>query len=486
MRVSDLLEDPQRRIEIRVAGPPGALARPITWCAPTESIDPSPFLTPGAVMLTSGMALNVTDVRIWDAYVERLANVPIAALAFGLGPAHATLPEGLVVACRNHGVPLLVVPDEVPFVLVQRDVQDRLSAERYEALRRGSELADDCTRIAADQGTMQDVLHRISEAAGARVSIQDSTGATLLWAGDEGGFAARTEFTLPGNNRDRFRLVVEETVAQPAIRTLLAPVAAVVSMQLSTTLGSAGVAHSRNAGRLTEAVYGNDAVPTAELIALARDAELEPHQRTGVVVLQAEAGMSTTYLRSVSWRARVILAGEFSSMRFVEEPDLSTILLQSEALDPDHLVTSARAAVGPARSVSAVVATAENAAALGLVLRMCRRALGEAGVRAAPSLDFDAVIDTLRHPRRDQSGPAPGRAPVALRRPHAAHHARGLPAPQRRDARDLRGAVHPPQHARLPPQADPGTSRARPAGRPRPRYTAHGAAARVTRRSCLC
>ncbi|MFI5614181.1 PucR family transcriptional regulator [Amycolatopsis sp. NPDC051903] len=398
MRVADLLEDPERRIEIRVEGPPGALARPITWCAPTESIDPSPFLTPGALMLTSGMALNVTDVRIWDAYVERLANVPIAALAFGLGPAHATLPEGLVVACGNRGVPLLVIPDQVPFVLVQREVQDRLSAERYEALRRGSELADDCTRIAADQGTMQDVLHRISEVVGARVSIQDSTGATLLAAGGEGSLAARTEFTLPGSNRDRFRLVVEETDAQTTIRTLLAPVAAVVSMQLSTTLGSAGVAHSRNAGRLTEAVYGNDAVPTAELIALARDAELEPYQRTGVVVLQAEAGMSTTYLRSVSWRARVVLAGEYSAMRFVEEPDLSTILLQSESLDPAQLPSAARAAVGQARSVSAVVATAENAAELGLVLRMCRRALGPSGVHAAPRLDFDAVVDTLRHP----------------------------------------------------------------------------------------
>nr|WP_042178253.1 PucR family transcriptional regulator [Kibdelosporangium sp. MJ126-NF4]CEL13072.1 regulatory protein [Kibdelosporangium sp. MJ126-NF4] len=398
MRVADMRDDPQLQVEFRVTGAPGALERPITWCAPTESIDPSPFLTPGALMLTSGMALNVTDARIWDAYVERLAKIPIAALAFGLGPAHATLPAGLVTACENHAVPLLVIPAEVPFVLVQRDVQDRLSAERYEALRRGSELADDCSRIAVEQGTIQDVLHRISEVADARVSIQDSTGTTLLSAGGDGAFPARTEFTMPGGERDRFRLVVEKADTRPTIDTLLAPVAAVVSMQLSTMFGSTGTAHSRNAGRLTAAIYGNDSIPADELIALARDAELEPHQRTGIVVLQPGAGMSTTSLRSVSWRARVMLAGEFPVVRYVEEPDLSTILLQSEALDQDRLMAAARAAVGRARSISVIVSTAENATELGLTLRTARRALGEPGIHPAPQLNFDTVVDTLRHP----------------------------------------------------------------------------------------
>lgn len=398
MRVVDMLDDPELRLEVRVSGTPSVLGRPITWCAPTESIDPSPFLTPGTLMLTSGMALNVTDVRIWDAYVERLATVPVSALAFGLGPAHATLPEGLVTACENHGVPLLVIPAEVPFVLVQRDVQDRLSTERYEVVRHGSELADDCTRIAANQGTLQDVLHRISTAVSARVSVEDSTGATLLSAGPDGAFPARTEFTMPGSDRTRFRLVIQEKDTSPMIGTLVAPVAAVVSMQLSATLGSGAVAHSRNAGRITEAVYGHDSVPTDELIALARDAELNPYQRTGVVVMRAGPEMSTTYLRSVSWRVRVMLAGEFAVMRYVEEPDLSTILLQSETLDQDRLVAATTTAVGPARSISAVVAVAENAAELGLTLRVARRSLGDSGVRAAPELNFDTVMDTLRHP----------------------------------------------------------------------------------------
>jgi purine catabolism regulator len=398
MLVSDLAAVPEHGITIRVPGAEDALGRPITWCAPTESIDPGPFLTPGTLMLTSGMALNVTDHRIWDAYVERLARVPVAALAFGIGLVHRTMPPGLVAACAAYGVPLLEIPAQVPFISVLRDAQDKLAAERYEAVRRGSELADSCTRIAASGGTLQDVLHQIASDVRARVSIADSTGATLVTAGEAGARAGRTEFTLPGSDRNRFRLVIEEAAPSPDIRLLLGPVAAVVSMQLSTTLGSAATAHSRNAGRLTETIYGTAAIPTEDLVQLARDSDLEPYQRIGVLLIEGTATATTTYLRSVAWRARVVLAGEFPVMRYVDGPELSTLLVQGGDIDAARLAASARPAIGPAEAISAVVAVAENAAELGLTLRLARRTLGEPGVRQAPALNFGAVVDILSHP----------------------------------------------------------------------------------------
>lgn len=396
--VSELAEATELGITVRVPGAEGALRRRISWCAPTESIDPGPFLTPGTVMLTSGMALNVTDARIWDAYVERLARVPIAALAFGLGPAHREMPAGLITACERHGVPLLEIPPRVPFVSVLRDAQDKLAAERYRAVQRGAELADECTRLAANGGTLQDVLHQISTDVGARVLLQDSTGATLVAAGPTGAYPERTEFTLPGSEKNRFRLVVEEPAVAPNIRMLLGPVAAVVSMQLSTTLGSSAVAHSHNTGRLAEAIYGTASIPTEELVRLTRETELEPYQPIGVVVIEATAGGTTTYLRSVAWRARVMLAGEFPHMRYVDGPELSTILVQGGALSDGRLVEATQAAIGTAGAVSAVVAVAENAAELGLTLRLTRRTLGAPGVSRAPALNFDAVVDTLNHP----------------------------------------------------------------------------------------
>ncbi|MGH3273847.1 MAG: PucR family transcriptional regulator, partial [Streptosporangiaceae bacterium] len=65
-----------------------------------------------------------------------------------------------------------------------------------------------------------------------------------------------------------------------------------------------------------------------------------------------------------------------------------------------RLTDAARSAIGPAGSgVCVVAAAAENAAELGLTLRLARRTLGgQAGVRPAPVLNFDAVADTLSHP----------------------------------------------------------------------------------------
>lgn len=399
MLVSDLAGTPELGITVRVPGADGALRRRITWCAPTESIDPGPFLTPNAVMITCGMALNVYDSRIWDAYVERLARVPVAALAFGIGPAHREMPAGLVDACEHHGVPLLEIPADVPFVSVLRDAQDKLAAERYEAVRHGAELADACTRIAANGGTLADVLHRIASGLGARVALADSTGATLVTAGAGPDGGPCTDLSLPGSDTNRFRLLVTgpDDTSSSNLRLLLGPVAAVVSMQLSTTLGSAAVASSHNAARLTEAIYTTAAIPTGELIRLARDSELEPYQRIGIVVIAATGDATTTYLRSVAWRARVMLGGEYPHMRYVDGPDLCTILVQGDEITPDGLEESARAA-GQAGPVSMVVAAAENAAELGLTLRLARRTLGTSGVLRAPVLNFDAVVDTLTHP----------------------------------------------------------------------------------------
>lgn len=398
MKVADLPTGSHRAVEIHGSGAPGALERSVTWCAPTESIDPSPYLTSGAVVLTSGMALNVVDFRIWDAYVERLAAVPVAALAFGIGPAHAALPQGLVQACELHGVPLIVIPPEVPFIHLQRHIQDTLASERYEATRRGSELAEQCTRIAAMHGTLDDVLNAISTTMRARVSIEDSTGALLLAAGEAPEVATRTECTLPGGEDERFRMVIEEARPTAGVPTLLGPVAAVVSMQLSTMLGSAGVEHSRNAGRLTEAIFTRESVPSDELLALARDADLDPFEPIGLLVLQTADSRSTSHLRATSWRARVILAAEFPVVRYVESAELATILVQGPTLDHRALVRATRTAVGGRLAISAVTALAENASELGLNLRLSRRRLGTPGLTAAPALDLEAVVDSIRHP----------------------------------------------------------------------------------------
>ena len=399
MLVADVLTTVDVPLEVAVAGAPGALERSFTWSIPTESMDPRPFLTPGALVLTSGITFNVTDERVWDAYVERLTSVPIAALVFALGMAHKSVPEGLAVACERHSLPLLVVPAEIPFALVQREIQDRITAERYELVRRGSELAQECTELVARGGTLQDLLHRISDRVGQRVALEDRTGMELLRAGASGPMYERSEFTLPGSDEGSFRMVVEAPGnSVPMVASLVRPATAVVAMHLNATLGAAATTFSRHAGQLVDAVFSRDAIPTEELLALARESDLDPYRPIGIVLVEVDANLSITYLRTVSWRIRTRLATEFVRMRFVEDPELSTLLVQGEGLDRAMLQRIVAEAVGAFASVSCLVDVVENATELGIVLRHMRRSLGRAGVHAAAPMNFDAVVDTLRHP----------------------------------------------------------------------------------------
>ena len=202
MRISDLIGDADLNIRLRVPGAEGRLNRPITWCAPTEHMDPTPFLSVNALVLTNGMGLNVKDFRIWDAYVERLVSVPVSGLAFGLGAAHRELPEGLLRACEAHGLPLLELPPEVPFVLVMRHVERVIATERYEELRKGWELADECTRLAADGRSLAEVLERVADAVNARVAVIDQNAFELVAAGTaHGGYGA--DHAAPAKRRPR-------------------------------------------------------------------------------------------------------------------------------------------------------------------------------------------------------------------------------------------------------------------------------------------
>lgn len=399
MKLHEVLNEEAFQIELTVPGPPESLERVFTWSIPTESMDPRPFLSPNSMLLTSGITLNVTDSRIWDAYVERLASIPVTGLIFALGPAHKQLPDGLVKACESYQIPLLTIPSDTSYALVQRTLQDRLTNERYDLIRKGSELSQQCTELVAKDGTLQDLLQLISTRLERRIAIEDRTGMELLRAGAPGTIIGREEFRLPGPAESSFRLVIETVNSEPNLPTLIRPTTAVLALQLSMALGSASTIYSRHAGQLVDTIFNTDSIPTDELLKLTRDAELDAYAPIGIALIEVDPSLSVTYLRTVSWRVRTRLASEYPRMRFVEDPSLSTILIQGESVAVDEVRERVARAIGEFAGVHCLVEVVHNSAELGLVLRHMKRRIGNrAGVQRAPNMDFDAVVDTLRHP----------------------------------------------------------------------------------------
>ncbi len=108
----------------------GALDAPIRWVHSSDLADPTPFLSEGLALLTTGTQFLQDDVD-FDGYVSRLRARGVRALGFGTEVVRRGIPPGLVAACRGHRMPLFEVPYRTPFIAVARANAEAVAAEAY-------------------------------------------------------------------------------------------------------------------------------------------------------------------------------------------------------------------------------------------------------------------------------------------------------------------------------------------------------------------
>ena len=109
------------------------MTSPISWVHSSDLDDPTPFLSAGNVLLTDGAQFGfaaATETYDYNSYVRRLVDAGIVGLGFATHFLHQGMPSGLAQACARAGLPLIDVPDRVPFIAVIREVADHIAAER--------------------------------------------------------------------------------------------------------------------------------------------------------------------------------------------------------------------------------------------------------------------------------------------------------------------------------------------------------------------
>lgn len=104
--------------------------RVVRWVAVSELLDPTPYLDGGDLLLTVGMSI-VDEPGAARDYVGRLVAADVAALGIGIGLTHEAVPGSILTAAENAGLPVLEVPQAVPFVAVSKAVSRVLAAEEY-------------------------------------------------------------------------------------------------------------------------------------------------------------------------------------------------------------------------------------------------------------------------------------------------------------------------------------------------------------------
>jgi len=154
-----------------------ARARPWTWVHSSDLADPTPFLSPGDALLTTGTQWSSDDdIAPW---VARLAAAGVPAIGFGTEVIRDGTPDALATACADHGIALIEVPYRTPFIAVARTVADLESEERYARVRWTLETQRAIAVAALKPAGLGAVVAELARRIGAEAGIVDPSGSVL-------------------------------------------------------------------------------------------------------------------------------------------------------------------------------------------------------------------------------------------------------------------------------------------------------------------
>src|SRR5436190_1778547 len=159
-----------------VAGRDGAGA-PIRWVHASELSDPTPWLSGGELILTTGMQLDTPDAQ--RRLVERLATHHVAGLGFGTGFDHESIPEALLEEARSQDFPVFEVPYELPFIAITEKAFASLVNEQYEVLQRSIAVHRRLERLLLEERGLDELVRAIAATIGGAVLVLDPRGKLL-------------------------------------------------------------------------------------------------------------------------------------------------------------------------------------------------------------------------------------------------------------------------------------------------------------------
>ena len=157
----------------RVVAGAGRLDAPVRWVHAIELADAARLLRGGELVLTTGIALPEAPALL-DAYVADLAGVGVSAVAVELGRRYTGgLPASFVQAAQDHGLPLIVFEQEVPFIAITEAVHALIIEDQLTELRASARLHEVFTDLAVAGAGPGEILRQAALLAGRPVILED-------------------------------------------------------------------------------------------------------------------------------------------------------------------------------------------------------------------------------------------------------------------------------------------------------------------------
>ncbi|MEZ3181385.1 PucR family transcriptional regulator ligand-binding domain-containing protein [Streptomyces pimonensis] len=162
------------------------LDAPVRWAHASELADPVPYMEGGELLLITALKLDAEDREAMRRYVRRLVGAGVVGLGFGVGVHYDDIPDALVDAAREDGLPLLEVPRRTPFLAISKAVSAAIAADQYRAVTAGFAAQRELTRQALVEGP-EGVLAALAAQVDGWAALYDASGAVVAaapeWAG---------------------------------------------------------------------------------------------------------------------------------------------------------------------------------------------------------------------------------------------------------------------------------------------------------------
>jgi PucR family transcriptional regulator, purine catabolism regulatory protein len=174
LTVRDLLRD----LDVRLLAGEAGLDLPVRWVHISELVDPTPWLSGGELLLSTGLQLDSPERQ--GEFLGRLADRQLAGLGFGTGFTHAAVPPALLEVAAERSFPVFEVPYELPFIAITEAAFSQLVNEQYAVLRRAIAAQERLERIVLSERGLEALAGALAALIGAAVVVFDARGEPMM------------------------------------------------------------------------------------------------------------------------------------------------------------------------------------------------------------------------------------------------------------------------------------------------------------------
>ncbi|KOG34749.1 PucR family transcriptional regulator [Streptomyces resistomycificus] len=159
---------------------------PVRWAHVSELADPVPYMEGGELLLITALKLDAEEPEAMRRYVKRLVGAGVVGLGFAVGVNYEEIPQALVDAAEQEGLPLLEVPRRTPFLAISKAVSAAIAADQYRAVTAGFAAQRELTKQALTDGP-EGLLGALASQVDGWAALYDASGAVVATAPDWAG-----------------------------------------------------------------------------------------------------------------------------------------------------------------------------------------------------------------------------------------------------------------------------------------------------------